>query len=189
MEQHMNRFNTLRGFCREYQPNDADFLRDNPETLEQIQEMDAIEPTSNQAILLGLELVTGFLEDWFPDEVDEDEQDEVRTALNEGYESIKELKQKVLLEETHEKLKGTYKHFMPNEEVILEDFPPVKLKMNSLVSQQPSTNEEYLVYFSNATSFMDDWFPDNLSESEQKEIRQIMDDVYKVMGELKKQIK
>lgn len=188
MEQHTNRFNTLRGLCHEYQPNDTDYLQENPETLEQIQEIDAIEPTSNQAILLGLELVTSFLEDWFPDEVDEDEQADIRATIDEGYESIKELKRKVLLEETHEKLKGTYKHFMPNEEVLLEDFPSVKLKMNSLMSQQPSTNEEYLVYFTNSTSFMEDWFPDNLSESEKKEIRQIMDEVYEVMTELHKQI-
>ena len=188
MEQHMNRFNTLRGLCREYQPNDADFLRDNPETLEQIQEMDATQPTSKQAILQGLEQATSFLEEWFPDEVDEDEEANIRAALDEGYESIKELKQKVLLEETHEKLKGTYKHFMPNEEVLLEEFPPAKLKMNSLMSQRPSTNEEYLVYFTNATSFMEDWFPNNLSESEKNETRQIMDDVYKVMIELHKQI-
>lgn len=98
------------------------------------------------------------------------------------------MEQKVLLEEMHEKLKDAYEDFKPNEESLLEDFPYLKLKMNAIENQQPSTNEEYFAYFSVLTSFMEDWFPDSREESEQRKVRQIIDDSYKVMRELNKQI-
>lgn len=84
-----NTYDELKSLFYEYQPNDEEFLEDNPETAEQIESIDQTEPNTESEIISAISNLCDFMEEWFPDSVDEDEQKRIRTIIDEGYKIIK----------------------------------------------------------------------------------------------------
>lgn len=83
-------YEELKSLFYEYQPNDEDFLEEDPETAEKIESIDQLEPNNDSELISAISILCDFMEEWFPDSVDEDEQKRVRTIIDEGYKIIKQ---------------------------------------------------------------------------------------------------
>lgn len=72
-----------------YKPDDNFFLREHPEVVDQMEEIDKLMALSNRSdiqLILMMEKLLYFLQDWFPD--DEDDQDDMQKDMSKAEESL-----------------------------------------------------------------------------------------------------
>lgn len=85
-------FYELKDLFYDYHPNDETFLETYPELAEKINKINDLEATTKEKTLKGIEILCGFLNEWFPDSVTETEQKRVSEIINKGYKVIKKIK-------------------------------------------------------------------------------------------------
>lgn len=71
-----------------YKPNDEQYLENHPELVEEIKTLDSLEPSNEEEASSALRNLTNFIEEWFPDSVDEEEQERIRDILESAYKVI-----------------------------------------------------------------------------------------------------
>lgn len=92
MNQLWDMFHLLRDAYEQYKPNDEAFLSTYPELQDQINALDALDPQDIEDTVHAIDCLTDFLEEWFPDSVDDEEQETIRTLIDKGYQLTKEEK-------------------------------------------------------------------------------------------------
>lgn len=85
-------YDKVRGYYYDYKPNDPTYLEENQELAEEIDFLDDLEPNSFQEKLKALSLLTEFVNEWFPDCLeDEEEQNDILNAIEKSREQQNEI--------------------------------------------------------------------------------------------------
>lgn len=88
-----NIYNELLDLFYDYQPNDESFLEAYPELAEEMEAIENRKVKDSQQYADAILELCDFLNEWFPDSVDEEEQERVREAIDAGYRAVKEHKE------------------------------------------------------------------------------------------------
>ena len=82
-------FYQLQDKYEDYKPNDEDFLEEFVDLQEEIERLDSLNPATDEEFEKGIRLLVNFLYEWFPDSVDEEEQEELKALLQSASDKIK----------------------------------------------------------------------------------------------------
>lgn len=77
-------YNELQDAFENYAPNDEDFLLCYPETAEEIEKIKNLNPTDDESYKKSISILHSFISEWFPDSIDEADQTELKSLLNEA---------------------------------------------------------------------------------------------------------
>lgn len=89
-EEALDLFYELQEIYEDYKPNDESFLEEYPDLVEQMDALDKLNPKTESEAKKMIEPLYDFVCEWFPDSVDEEEQERIQQILEQARSLMKE---------------------------------------------------------------------------------------------------
>lgn len=89
-EEALDLFYELQEIYEDYKPNDESFLEEYPDLVEQMDALDKLNPKTESEAKKMIEPLYDFVCEWFPDSVDEEEQERIQQILEQARRLMKE---------------------------------------------------------------------------------------------------